>query len=140
MTLREALATGVAVSAVGFDDFEGFCYGGNIAGQTDVTMLVQSAGDQPPADPLDGVIGRVTVYTGARPNIEGIHVGSTEQDVRDTYGVASLTETDHEYVPGGHYLRYESGGFAYVFETDGSVVTAMHAGDPNVVGYVEGCA
>lgn len=140
MTLREALATGVPVAPAGFDDFEGFCYGGNIAGQADLAMLVLAPGDEPPADPLDGVIGRVTLYTGVRPNAEGIHVGTPEQDVRDTYGVGSLTETDHVYVPGGHYLRYEDDGFAYVFETDGSVVTAMHAGDPNVVGYVEGCA
>lgn len=139
MTLREADATGVGVSAVGFGDFEGFCYGGAIEGQDDVGMLVLAPGDEPPADPLDGVIGRVSSYIGSRPNTEGIHVGSPEPDVRAAYGTA-LEETPHVYVPGGHYLRYTNGGFAYVFETDGSVVTAIHAGDPDVVGYVEGCA
>ncbi len=140
MTLRDALATGVPVSPVDFDAFEGFCYGGVIEGQPDVGMLVLARGDEPPADPLDGVIGRVSLYIGVRPNAEGIHVGRPEQDVRDAYGAASLDETPHVYVPSGHYLRYDNGGFAYVFETDGSAVTAVHAGDPDVVGYVEGCA
>jgi hypothetical protein len=139
MTLREAAATGVPIEAVDFDAFEGFCYGGVIDGQPDVGMLVVASGDEPPADPLDGVIGRVSLYIGVRTTTEGIHIGSTEQDVHTAYG-AALQETPHVYVPDGHYLRHEDGGFAYVFETDGSVVTAIHAGDPDVVGYVEGCA
>ncbi len=73
----------------------------------------------------------------------GIRVGDPEEKVHETYGDRVETET-HEYDPEGSYLTFvpedPSDNHRLVFETDGSQVTMMRAGQLPEVEYVEGCS
>lgn len=74
---------------------------------------------------------------------EGVGVGSSEATVFAAYP-GRVTVEPHKYDgPTGHYLivpaRSDS-AFAYVFETDGELVTLWRAGRRKEVRWVEGCA
>jgi hypothetical protein len=75
--------------------------------------------------------------------ISGVHVGSTEQQVRDAY-LGRITVQAHPYLQTGHYLVYSPEdpalkGYGLVFETDGSVVTSFRAGEIGPVQLKERC-
>ena len=74
---------------------------------------------------------------------EGVGVGSTEADVRRTYG-ATVRAEPHHYVDGGRYLYVpvaDTARQALVFETDATgVVTSMRAGRRPEAEWVEGCS
>ena len=76
--------------------------------------------------------------------MSGIHVGSTEDEVKATYG-GRVTVEGHPYVQTGHYLVYtpqdaSSRGFGLIFETDGQRVTSFRSGYAEQVTWTEGCS
>lgn len=92
----------------------------------------------------DGAVHRITV--GQRSDVklvEGVGVGSTEQDVKKWF--AGFREEPHKYEPApAKYLtapNARSGDVALRFEigADGKV-KLMHVGTMPVLGYVEGCS
>ena len=130
-----------------FEDFGGFCFYAvpdGLDGRARLTVL--SPDGQPMQDPLDGVIGRAS--SEARDSdplgTDRIEIGATEDEVRDAYDDHEIVESPHKYVEGGHYLDVapddEPDGSLLRFETDGTVVTAIHGGSADVVQLVEGCA
>lgn len=144
MTVTEAeAATGQTFRIEGFEDFGGACYFARVDGFEDLYFLITT--DVPPADPREGIIGRASVTAPEWQTISGIHVGSTEAEVRAAYG-ANIVESPHEYVPGGKYLDFipsdaADAAFKLRFETDATgVVTEMHAGLEGPASYIEGCA
>lgn len=75
---------------------------------------------------------------------EGLGVGSTEQEVLDTYGDA-VTVEPHPYDETGHYLVVEPPdhippAMLMIMETDGERVTSFRAGHEDYVSLIEGCA
>jgi hypothetical protein len=75
--------------------------------------------------------------------ISGVHVGSTEQQVKDAYP-GRIAVQAHPYLQTGHYLVYSPEdpalkGYGLVFETDGSVVTSFRAGEIGPVQLKERC-
>jgi len=70
----------------------------------------------------------------------GIHIGSTEADVKKAY--AHVVVEGHPYAEHGHYLRVDTtpkkAGF--IFETDGKRVTSFRAGIYPALDYSEGCS
>ena len=102
----------------------------------------------PPDDPIvllmvtDGVVARIDV-TDASPiaTLSGITIGSTEQEVLDTYGYRIVVEP-HHYDEAGKQLRYvaDDDTHSLIFETHEGVVTAFRSGFTEQVGYPEGCS
>lgn len=86
-----------------------------------------------------GSVTRIDVLDKSYTTPEGIHVGSTEAEVKAAYG-KRLTITPHKYREGGHYLSVISHGAGYVFETNGKTVTRIRVGKLPALNYVEGCA
>jgi hypothetical protein len=75
--------------------------------------------------------------------ISGVHVGSTEQQVKDAYP-GRIAVQAHPYLQTGHYLVYSPEdsalkGYGLIFETDGSVVTSFRAGEIGPVQLKERC-
>jgi hypothetical protein len=82
------------------------------------------------------VVDPSRIATGA-----GIRIGSTEDEVRRTYGDRIQVAT-HEYDPNGHYLTLDTDGEAgnlLLFETDGMKVTQFRSGEQDSAAAVEGC-
>lgn len=91
----------------------------------------------------DWRIVRVDVFDdGTIATAGGIHVGSTEDDVRRVYGDKIKTEA-HPYTgPQGHYMVLDvdgPGGMKLVFETDGKRVLTYRSGLQSAVEGIEGC-
>jgi len=101
-----------------------------------------------PDDPIvllmvtDGVISRIDV-SGEYPvaTLSGISIGSTEQEVLDTYGFRIVIEP-HPYDEVGEQLRYvaDDDTHSLIFETHDGVVTAFRSGFTEQVGFPEGCS
>lgn len=85
-------------------------------------------------------VTRVSAFASSYYTDRGIKVGATEAEVKRVYG-KGLTVRPHKYDDAGHYLiaKSLSGRFAIVYETDGALVTAIHAGRAAAAQYVEGC-
>lgn len=87
----------------------------------------------------NGLLMRISVNKSANYRTpEGIMIGSTEDQVKAAYGDALIVEP-HKYVD-GHYLKTNQNESGYMFETNGSTVTAMHAGRYPTVAYIEACS
>ena len=83
---------------------------------------------------------RVTVVSKLYETKTGIGVGDPQSDIRKAYG-KNVKRSRHAYDPKGYYFSVDFGGRKRIrFETDGSEVTAIHAGRTPEVDYVEGCA
>jgi hypothetical protein len=88
----------------------------------------------------DGVISRIDIERSRYTTVSGIRIGDTEQHAKEIYG-ASLVIVPDKYDPTGHDLiiRSRDRRYALVLETDGRVVTQIHAGKEPSAEYVEGC-
>jgi hypothetical protein len=91
-----------------------------------------------------GRVVRIDVRGPGIHTASGIQVGSTEGDVKRTYGPRIRIEP-HKYDPDGHYLEYVAVDaadrpFGLLFETDGRRVTSFRAGTVAAIALVEGCA
>lgn len=157
MTLREAeQATGLPFIVEGFEGFEGLCYFATPKGlDGHLSVLVLAPGQSAPADPRDGIVGRVSSYahypaSGDDPGlppaktVSGIAIGDTAERVRQAYGTA-LTSEPHLYNEDGENLTLEpkpgvSPGLKLRIEIGGGTVQAIHGGQADVVDFPEGCA
>lgn len=85
-------------------------------------------------------VTRISSYDPSIKTQAGVRVGATEDQVKNAYGIG-LKVNPHQYDENGHYLVVKSsaGKHAIVFETDGTKVTAIHAGLEASAQYVEGC-
>lgn len=136
MTLEEAsAAAGQPVTEVpgsGAGAVPGACFfAAPASASPDVSFMV-----------IDGRIARIEI-SDASPvvTISGLGVGSTEDEVRATYGDRIVTDP-HPYDEGGHYLRYvpDDDRTSLIFETDGTTVRRYRSGLAGPVAYAEGCA
>jgi hypothetical protein len=87
-----------------------------------------------------GTVVRTDIDDPHHWTLSGVHIGSTEREAHDAYGVRLRVEP-HKYDPTGHYLIFEASDrkSALVLETDGKRVTSMRAGVKPAVEYVERC-
>jgi hypothetical protein len=89
-------------------------------------------------------VARVDVYQGRIRTRSGVGIGTTEQDVMDTYP-GQIEVSAHPYDETGHYLTFvprDASDTAYrlIFETDGQVVTSFRSGRLPEVEWIEGCS
>lgn len=95
-------------------------------------------------DPVDGrqnlVVGRVSAESPGWTTESGIEVGMSVDEVETALGETITDRRPHSYVEGGEYIVVGPEDARYVFETDGEVITAIHAGIERVVSYVEACS
>lgn len=89
-------------------------------------------------------IVRIDVGSGRISTQSGIHIGSSEQEVMQTYP-GQITTEPHPYDASGHYLIYTPRdpalrAFLIIFETDGAKVTSFRSGEADAVRAQEGCA
>ncbi len=90
---------------------------------------------------VEGVIVMINVSSNTITTLEGAHVGQTEKEIKDLFP-GQVKVTPHLYTTGGHYLNVKlknNKEFGYVFETDGSRVKTIRAGDLNEISLAEGC-
>lgn len=133
MTVADAeKAAGAKISVHNNEDPQGECVIADVTGwPKDVSFML-----------IKGTIARFNVYEGVMKTAEGAGIGSTEDEVKKLYANAKVDVLPHKYVD-GHYLEITMPGVVglqYVFETDGSKVTAFRSGRLPEVGFVEGCA
>lgn len=92
---------------------------------------------------VNGVVARIDVLEPGVPTLEGVGVGSTEQDVLARYR-GDATVTPHKYSgPEWHYVTVTPPSdtlHRIVFETDGAVVKNYRVGRMPEVQWVEGCS
>lgn len=86
----------------------------------------------------DKKLVRIDVDSGATPTTEGIHIGSTEAQIKAAYPDAVVTP--HKYTNGHVFTVDVPGGGKAVFETDGAKVKRYHIGLMPQVEWVEGCS
>lgn len=95
-------------------------------------------------DPADGrenlVVGRVSADSPGWVTDNGIEVGMSVGDAEAALGDTISDRGPHAYVDGGEYLTVGPEDARYIFETDGEMITAIHAGIEPVVSYVEACS
>jgi len=89
-----------------------------------------------------GKVASVAVYR--RPQVltdRGLHIGSTEAEVRRAYGPALEIQPNHYDDPPAHYLTWwaKKGERGIMYETDPKGrVSGIHAGD-ETIGWTDGC-
>ena len=145
MTVREAeQAAGVSFQISDFEVFDGHCYYARVDGLENLSFMAGSAGgNPPPTDPRDGVILRAEARGGPWRTVEGVDVGSTEDDVTAAY--SGIQTEPHVYQSGGHYLTISGtgpdAGHGIRFETTPElVVEDIFSGQASAIMFVEGCA
>lgn len=108
------------------------CYEATVPGQTGLYVMFEA-----------GRLARVSAAENSRVAAgRGLHVGSTEAQVRAAYGRAIQSEPHHYQDAPARYLTIWTvrGQRGLRFETDEHRrVTAIHGGGP-AIQYVEGCA
>jgi hypothetical protein len=145
--LRELQAQGAPTIVVDQPTFQGTggtCFDATVTGVADLVLRFRSP--QPGAgisDPQDGVLAAVAVDSqlgSMRTTEAGIGLGATEDQVRAAYP-EDLSQTDYDYVPGGHVLTHVPAGTGngIAFMTDGTAVTGIVVGAADLIGYPEGC-
>jgi hypothetical protein len=149
MTLAEAeRIAGVELTAQEFDVFGGVCFYATADGmEEDFVLKLVSPNGEPLDEPDDGVVVTASVHSlmeSPAQTLSGVAIGDTEQDVYDTYP-GQIRSEPHFYVEGGHYLFFTPRDPAdrdhnVKFDTDGELVTGIHAGDADHTRAVEGCA
>lgn len=113
---------------------------GSVAATTsiarDVWILVELT------SPEDGIIRRVSTFSGPWFTPSGITVGSTQQDVIETFP-GQIEESSHVYVD-GTYMRYlptnADDPNTVEFVNEDGIIAEIRVGDRDWVGLVEGCA
>ncbi len=150
MTVAEAeSASGLSLTPDGsLEDFGGFCYYVELAGQPDLAIRVHSPDDQPVTDPSEGVISAITIFDqdpagpSTRPTTAGIGLGATEAEVRAAH--PDVDEQPHDYVTAGAYLYVhpeDAPGFGIRYVLDERrIVTSIDVGDEGGIQAPEGCA
>lgn len=133
MTVADAeKAAGAKFTVQNNEDLQGECVIADIAGwPKDVSIML-----------IKGAIARFDVQQGVMKTAEGAGLGSTEDEVKKLYANAKVDVLPHKYTD-GHYLEITMlgvSGMQYVFETDGSKVTAFRSGRVPEVGFIEGCS
>ena len=102
----------------------------------DVWILVELT------SPDDGIIRRVSTFSGPWFTPSGITVGSTQQDVITTFP-NQIEERPHVYTE-GTYMRFLPNNAddpnTVEFVNEGGTIAEIRAGDRNWVGLIEGCA
>lgn len=132
MTVYEAEeASGVTINLSASIADEGGCNAGTI-GETGVWVLVEVTG-------TDQKAGVVRIVQEATATEEGLSLGDPVERIDEIYG-APVESLDNPHAAGGQLLVYESGGYSYGFETDGTTVTNLQSGDATWVPLSEGCA
>jgi hypothetical protein len=88
---------------------------------------------------IDGIVARIDFDKAGVRTKSGFGVGTSEAEILRRFPTAVVTP--HAYTD-GHYVTItdETTGNKVVFETDGTTVTAYHAGRPPEVEYIEGCS
>lgn len=86
-----------------------------------------------------GIVTRADVTDSSIPNMCGIKIGTTLDEVKRRYPKVIIEP--HQYDPTGHYLIFKSkdGKRAIVFEEGDGKITDVRAGAEPSVEYVEGC-
>jgi len=86
-----------------------------------------------------GIVTRADVTDSSIPNVLGIKIGTTLDEVKQRY--PKVMVEPHKYNPTGHYLIFKSrdGKRAMVFEEGDGKITDVRAGSEPSVEYVEGC-
>ncbi len=140
MTVNELSAElGVDLSIDTIDgNVAGAC--GSVAATTsiarDVWILVELT------SPDDGIIRRVSTFAGPWFTPSGITVGSTQQDVLETFP-GQIEERPHVYVD-GTYMRFLPNNAddpnTVEFVNEDGVIAEIRVGDRDWVGLIEGCA
>lgn len=135
MTLQEAAnATGYPISTQGLYDSEDCDYYEAIGSPDGVSFMVSN-----------GRIVRVDIDTKTITTSSGAGIGSSTEAIKALYP-GKIKSSNHEYITGGHYLRFvptdaADQEYRIVFETDASgKVTRFRSGFKDPVGYVEGCS
>ena len=87
----------------------------------------------------DGQLERLDVNAAGPATSKGVHVGDSEERVKQIYGSA-LQIGPHHYTD-GHYLTIKSpsGRYGIRFETEKGKVERFYAGKFQSIQYVEGC-
>lgn len=147
MTLAEVeQLTGTPVAIAEFETFDRFCYYADPQGVSGYSFMVVAPGGQPPADPRQGIVARVSSTLFAEPHTPttaGVRPGDPRAAVTAAYGDHQVVQRPHLYQPEGVYLDIVAadGAHGLRFEVNGhNVVEAIHAGDADVVTWPEGCA
>jgi hypothetical protein len=148
MTLAEAeVAAGVELEAPDWDALGGRCYYARPKGlEEDFIIRVLAPGSEPVDRPEDGIVSSVVVgneMASPAQTLSGIGIGSTEEEVYDTYP-GLIESAPHEYLEDGHYLTLvprdaSDQEYGVKFATDGQVVREIHAGFADSITAVEGC-
>ncbi|MBO3759136.1 hypothetical protein J5J10_13605 [Ciceribacter sp. L1K23] len=87
----------------------------------------------------DGTLTRIYVIDPSIRTEKGVHVGSSEEEVRAAYGEALKIEVGF-YDETTNVMTYLDGENGLVFETDGMSVITISAGTRAALQYVEGCS
>ncbi|MGH8910202.1 MAG: hypothetical protein ACRD0K_27830 [Egibacteraceae bacterium] len=149
MTVREAEeAAGIPLIVDSFEDFGRACYFARPEGLDDhVYFLILAPGEEPVADPRDGIVSAVGSAVGMASPAQtdsSVGIGSTEAEVYAAYSGQVQTQP-HRYDPKGRYLTFVPSGPAdqanrIRFSTDGTEVVGIDAGLERATSLVEGCA
>jgi hypothetical protein len=83
-------------------------------------------------------VSRVETDSERLETSNGIHVGSTEADLKRGYGSVLKREQDH-YSEGWNYYLWSGKDRGIRFDVSGGKVTAIYAGD-ETIRYIEGCS
>jgi hypothetical protein len=89
----------------------------------------------------NGSIARIDIYGKGYATDKGAKIGDTEARIKSLYK-GMVKASRHPYDEKGHYLevKFASGNYSIIFETDGKRVTSFRAGRSEEVGYIEGCS
>ena len=90
---------------------------------------------------VSGRLARIDVFQRGVLTASGVGVGTSEAQLKRTYG-AKLRQEPHAYTgPEGHYFTLYSpdGKLGVRFETDGARVTGYYSGTSEAIQYIEGC-
>lgn len=105
-----------------------------------IYFIATAPGTEPVSDRSDLIVGRVTATAPLWATADGTAVEMAVEEVQAVLGDAIVDRQPHTYLEDGEYLFVGPADDRYVYETDGRVITAIHAGLEPVVSYVEACS
>lgn len=90
---------------------------------------------------LNGRLARIDVFQPGLLTASGAGVGTSEVQLKRTYGARPRQEPHAHTGPEGHYFTLYSpdGKLGVRFETDGARVTGYYSGTSEAIQYIEGC-
>jgi hypothetical protein len=88
----------------------------------------------------DGRITRIDIYSKKISSVGGIHIGDSEESVKQIFP-GKVKEENHPYIgkEGKYLVVVIKPGFAFVFETERGKITTFRSGRVSSVKYIEGC-